>query len=46
MSSILDVSSLYDSYSSKLSSTTGTSLQHSLNSVSSESDDTELMDAC
>ena len=46
MSSILDVSSLYDSYSSKLSSTTGTSLQNSLNSVSSESDDTELMDAC
>lgn len=46
MSSILDVSSLYDSYSSKLSLTTGTSLQNSLNSVSSESDDTELMDAC
>lgn len=46
MSSILDISSIYNSYSSTLSSTSGTSLQSSLNSVSSETEDEELMEVC
>lgn len=46
MSSILDISSMYDSYASTLSSATGSSLKNSLESVNSDSDDEELMNAC
>lgn len=46
MSSILDVSSMYDSYASFFSSTSASSLKDSLESVNSDSDDEELMNAC
>lgn len=46
MSSILDVSSMYDSYASSFSSTSASSLKDSLESVNSDSDDEELMNAC
>ena len=46
MSSILDVSSMYDSYASSFSSTSASSLKDSLESVNFDSDDEELMNAC
>lgn len=46
MNSILDVSSMYDTYASSISSTSASSLKDSLESVNSDSDDEELMNAC
>ena len=46
MSSILDISSLYDTYSYNLNSVSGSSLQNNLNSVGSSSDDEKLMEVC
>lgn len=46
MSSILDISSMYNSYSSKLSSVSTDSLEKTLSNTSSSSDDEELMDVC
>ena len=46
MSSILDVSSMYDTYASSISSTSASSLKDSLESVNQDSDDEELMNAC
>lgn len=46
MSSILDVSSMYDTYASSISSTSASSLKDSLESVNHDSDDEELMNAC
>ena len=41
MNSILDVSSMYDTYASSISSTSASSLKDSLESVNSDSDDEE-----
>ena len=46
MSSILDVSLMYDTYASSISATSASSLKDSLASVNQDSDDEELMDAC
>ena len=46
MSSILDVSSMYDTYASSISSTSASSLKDSLESVNQDSNDEELMNAC
>lgn len=46
MSSILDISSMYNSYSSKLSSSSTASLEDSLKNTSDSSDDEKLMDVC
>ena len=46
MSSILDISSMYNSYSSQLSSASADSLEKTLSNTSSSSDDEELMDVC
>ena len=44
MSSVLDISSMYNSYSSKLSSTSADSLESALKSTNSSSDDEKLME--
>ena len=46
MSSVLDISSMYNSYSSKLSSTSADSLESALKSTKSSSDDEKLMEVC
>ena len=46
MSSVLDISSMYNSYSSKLSSTSADSLESALKSTNSSSDDEKLMEVC
>lgn len=46
MSSVLDVSSLYDSYSSQLSSVSAGSASDKISSVGRDSSDEELMEAC
>ena len=46
MSSVLDISSIYNTYSSKLSSTSADSLESTLKSTNSSSDDDELMEVC
>ena len=45
MSSVLDISSMYNSYSSKLSSSAD-SLESALKSTNSSSDDEKLMEVC
>lgn len=45
MSSILDISSIYDTYNN-LGSVSGSSLQNKLDSVNSKSDDDKLMEVC
>lgn len=46
MSSILDISSMYNSYSSGLSQTSTASLEDKLKNTSSSSEDEKLMDVC
>ena len=46
MSSVLDISSMYNSYSSNLSSASADSLDNTLKSTNSSSDDEKLMDVC
>lgn len=46
MSSIYDVSSVYDTYSQNIKSTTGSSVQGALASVDKDSSDEELMAVC
>ncbi len=46
MSSILDVSSLYNQYSAELSKVSANSATGALNGLNEESTDEELMDAC
>ena len=46
MSSVLGISSMYNSYSSKLSSTSADSLESALKSTNSSSDDEKLMEVC
>lgn len=46
MSSIYDVSSMYDTYAQSLQSTTGVTAQSALKSVNDDSTDEELLDAC
>lgn len=46
MSSVYDISSMYDSYKQSVQSATGSKAQSALNAVNSDSTDEELMDAC
>lgn len=46
MSSILDISSMYNQYSTELSSVSASSTSGVLNGLSEDSTDEELMDAC
>lgn len=46
MSSILDTSSIYNTYSYNVNSVSGSSLENKIGSVSSSSDDDELMEVC
>jgi flagellar protein FlgJ len=46
MSSVLDISSLYDSYSTQISSTTADTVSGKLTDVSEDSSDEELLEAC
>ena len=46
MSSILDISSMYDSYSQNASAASTSSTESALSSISSDSSDEELMSAC
>lgn len=46
MSSVLDVSSLYDSYSSQISNVAAGSTSDKISGVSEDSSDEELMEAC
>ena len=46
MSSVLDVSSLYDSYSSQLSNVSAGSASDKISGVNKDSSDEELMEAC
>ena len=46
MSSVLDVSSIYNSYSSKLGSTSADSIESTLKSTNSSTDSEKLMDVC
>ncbi len=46
MSSVLDVSSLYDSYSSKAGDALTSAAAGKINSVNKDSSDEELMEAC
>ncbi|MCH5267129.1 MAG: rod-binding protein [Lachnospiraceae bacterium] len=46
MSSIYDVSSIYDTYSQSMQSTSGASAQSALSAVNENTTDEELMDAC
>ena len=46
MSSILDISSMYDTYSSTIGSASASSVESSINSINDESTDDELMEAC
>ena len=46
MSSILDTSTLYSTYSSSLQNMNASSLQNSLSGVNKDSDEEQLMNAC
>ena len=46
MSSVLGVSSIYNSYSSKLGSTSADSIESTLKSTNSSTDSEKLMDVC
>lgn len=46
MSSILDVSSMYDAYSSQLGNVSANNAANAINSVGKDSTDEELMEAC
>lgn len=45
VSSVLDISSIYDTYNN-LNSVSGSSLQNKLNNIDSENDDKKLMEVC
>lgn len=46
MSSVFDVSSMYDTYAQSLKNSSGVSAQSALNSVGENATDEELMNAC
>lgn len=46
MGSVLDISSMYNAYSSSISSSAADSLEKTLGNTNSSSDDEELMDVC
>lgn len=46
MSSVLDISSMYDTYSSQLGNVSSTAATQKIGNVTDESSDEELMDAC
>ena len=46
MSSVLDVSSLYDSYASRISSASAAGTSDKIGGIGKDSSDEELMEAC
>lgn len=46
MSSVLDISSMYDSYSSQISNASTNAASNAISGINQESSDEELMEAC